>query len=385
MAEIAVIHRHLGIGGSESVCFHILDALQADHDIHLYTLSPVNINKLNKAFDTSIKNITTHTAESTAKCLSGLNSGLNAISGSIGIDSGLELCILFHLFQSQFERHDLRITTHGELPLTSPAIQYIHHPFFNRWTCNNHFQIKNTAGKTLNLIYTHATGADPNKIAETHLLVNSKWSARQLSEIYPKKPEVLYPPIDMDRYSNSAWETRENGFVSIGRVSKDKEIHRGIQIISALRERGHDVHLHHVGPIDTDDPYAVKINTLASNLDYVRLEGRQSRKQVDELIQSHMWGIHTKPFEHFGMSVAEMVAGGMIPTVHSSGGQVEIINDLQMLQYSENTEAINRASALINDHELAKKLRKNIQQNMDRYCADQFTNRITSLADELIS
>jgi|APHM01.1.fsa_nt_gi hypothetical protein len=262
MAEIAVIHRHLGIGGSESVCFHILDALQADHDIHLYTLSPVNINELNQAFDTNIKNITTHTAESTAKCLSGLNSGLIAISDRICVDSGLELCILFRLFQSQFEKHDLRITTHGELPLTSPAIQYIHYPFFNRWACNNHFQIKNTAGKILNFIYTHAIGADPNKIAETQLLLNSEWSARQLREIYSRKLEVLYPPIDMDRYSNSAWEAREDGFVSIGRISKDKEIHTGIQIISALRERRHDVHLHHVGPIDTDYPYAVKINTL---------------------------------------------------------------------------------------------------------------------------
>jgi glycosyltransferase involved in cell wall biosynthesis len=358
MAKIAVIHRQLGVGGGESVCFHILEALQDSHNVHIYTLDGADFDELNRAFGTDVDDVTVHIPTAMENALSVTDSGLRTFTGgSVTVDTGLELSALARRYHHEWEKFDLRISTHGELPLTSPAIQYLHHPFLNRWSAGEYYEIERIAGKVLNWIYTRLSGATAKKVRRSRLLTNSSWSAEQIEQIYSIRPQVVYPPITIPDSPLVPWCNRENGFVSIGRVSADKNVHRGIEIVSKLRERGYDVHLHHVGPINFDEPYGKRVQGLTEERDWVSLEGAIPQDQLYELIQTHQWGLHTKPSEHFGMAVAEIVAGGCIPLIHDSGGQIEIVNNNQKVLYSSYDEAVQKSEWLLENPRSALEIR----------------------------
>lgn len=385
MAEIAVIHRHLGIGGGESVCFHILEALEDDYDVHLFALNQPNFDELNQAFGTNVNNVKVHTPDAVTTSLSILESGLQKIVGdSVGSVTGLELGILSRRYQHEWEKFDLRISTHGELPLSVPAIQYLHHPFLNRWTSGGHFEIDSTVGKAFNWLCTRLSGARPDVVRQSQLLTNSTWSAEQIERIYSTQPKVLYPPIKVPDQGTVPWVERENGFVSIGRVSPDKRTHIAIEIVDKLRAQGEDVHLHHVGPINVNESYTQRIREIANNRKWITLEGPVSRDQLYDLIRSHRWGIHTKPFEHFGMAVAELVAGGAVPLVPNSGGQTEIVNNNEDLLYNSSSDATQKAEKLINNPSNALDIRTTLP-DIERMCGeDKFIQYIQNEVEGIL-
>jgi glycosyltransferase involved in cell wall biosynthesis len=385
MTEIAVIHRNLGVGGGESVCFHLLESLQKNYDLHLYALNVPNIEVLNSAFGTAVHDITVHSPTLVAGGLSSLDTTLKkSTNNSMRVDPGLELLALTQRYKNEWRQFDLRISTHGELPLSQPAIQYIHHPFLNRWECDSYFEIKSLPGKVLNQVYTRLIGATPETIQRSELLTNSAWSAKQIENIYEIRPDVLYPPVNTTDFTEVPWSDRESGFVSIGRLSPDKKVHLGIEIIDKVREQGYDTHLHHVGPINLDSSYAQKTLQAASQREWVKLEGKLSRPQLIKLIENHKWAVHTKPFEHFGMAVAEEVAGGSIPFIHSSGGQTEIINNLRELQYDSSEEAVTKITDLLDDQDRAKEIRTQFPDIQTQYGAARFKQSIQEKVGELL-
>src|SRR5580658_4945269 len=80
------------------------------------------------------------------------------------------------------------------------------------------------------------------------IVANSYWTAAKLKQRHGVIARVIYPPV-ADEFPDVPHEKRHNDFVSIGRVSVEKRIERLIRIISAVRERGHDVRLRIIGPV----------------------------------------------------------------------------------------------------------------------------------------
>lgn len=382
MARIAVIHRKLDIGGGESVCFHILEALQDDHDVHLFALNHPNFDRLNNAFGTAVDDVTVHTPATLASCLNLADSiGQVLTHDVISVDTGLQLAVLSRRYSSQWEEFDMRISTHGELPLSPPAIQYIHHPFLNRWNKARYFEIESAIGGFLNRLYTKLSGATPEKVRQSELLTNSGWSADQIETIYRDRPEVVFPPIDVENINGDQWEQRENGFVSIGRISQDKQSHRAIDIVEGVRRNGHGVHLHLVGPVDRNSEYGNRIQNAAKNRSWVSIETEVTQKRLYALIEGHKWGIHTKPFEHFGMAVAEQVAAGAVPFVPNNGGQVGIVNRNSALCYESDDDAVAKITDCLSDEELTAELRRVLSNTRSKFGKERFKKEISTRVD----
>lgn len=382
MARVAVIHRELGVGGGESVCFHVLEALQDDHDLHLFALNRPDLDRLNQAFGTAVDDVTVHTSATLARGLDLADLiGREFTRGAIGVDTGLQLAALSRRYSSQWEKFDIRISTHGELPLSSPAIQYIHHPFLNRWDEGGYFEIEGTAGGLLNRLYTKLSGATPQKVQQSELLTNSEWSADQIETIYSDRPDVVFPPINVDNINRARWDQREDGFISIGRVSQDKQSHRAIEIVDQVRKNGHDVHLHLVGPIDRSLEYGNRIWNAVKNRSWVSIEGRVTQERLHTLIEGHKWGIHTKAFEHFGMAVAEQVAAGVVPFVPNSGGQVDIVGRNPALCYESNGDAVTKITECISNDELTVKLRESLPDVRNKFGRERFGEEINARVD----
>ncbi len=227
---------------------------------------------------------------------------------------------------------------------------------------------------------------DKNKnVINKKYLGDSKWTCDMLELQDDLKSELVYPPVQVSRIQKEQrnWTDRENGFVCLGRIVQSKNILRNISIIEELRKQGYGVHLHIVG-FAGDTNYRFKIEERIKVLDYIYFEGELSYEKMIRIIGRHRYGIHGQDFEHFGIVVAEMVAGGVIPFVPDSGGQVEIVNNLDLLIYGNRTEAVQKIKTVLDDEEIQIDLYNRLQGNIGRFIKSVFNDNINGSIEKML-
>ncbi|MDS0474560.1 glycosyltransferase [Natrinema sp. 1APR25-10V2] len=165
--------------------------------------------------------------------------------------------------------------------------------------------------------------------------------ANVVQDVYDVHPEVVHPPVDTEGFDPRPWDEREDGFVTVGRLARYKNVAETIRIVDGVRERGHDVHHHVVGP-SYDPEYRRELEAMADARDYVTLEGELPREELVDLLCTHRYGLHGKRNEHFGMAVAKFVAAGAIPVIPDNGGQRDIVDRRRTATASTGVSGPNR-------------------------------------------
>lgn len=174
------------------------------------------------------------------------------------------------------------------------------------------------------------------------VIFNSQFTASHSPYIPPSKSSVLYPPVDIDKFSPP--ETKENIILSVGRFDDILNIKRQDILIDAFKllcQQYHPVGWKLVlagGSIQ--DP---KFNHYLAELQH------QSRgfpieflvRPKFDLLQQvyakakiywHAAGyqieenLHPQLTEHFGITLVEAMAAGLVPLATNKGGQPEIID-----------------------------------------------------------
>ncbi|MFB6185270.1 MAG: glycosyltransferase family 4 protein, partial [Halobacteriaceae archaeon] len=385
---IAIVHPDLMMkGGGEAVCINILEALQKSYNVTLLTTTTPDFTELNKFFGTSVSDVKikkpTDAAMRSAKWAS------SSLPINIGL-AAFQYSLLYRHARNVQNAYDLVISTRDEIGFNTKALQYIHIPTRGLIKNGGRETIPGYRGNTSALyeIYDHMcniiSGFSTERVRQSRLLTNSDWTANLIEEIYNTEAEVIYPPIDIYEFANPAWEQRESGFVMIGRLSPEKRILRSIKIIERLHEYNNDIHIHVIGPKE-DTEYSGQVEQYAAERDYVYLDGECDRKDLIERIQQHKYGIHGKEFEHFGMVVAEMIAGGTIPFVHNSGGQTDIVLNDDRLIYDDVEEAVQKAKKVIGDSSLQQELAKMLTDSVHRFSKQTFQQQIRNIVSEEIN
>jgi glycosyltransferase involved in cell wall biosynthesis len=140
-------------------------------------------------------------------------------------------------------------------------------------------------------------------------VANSKWTAEIIRRKYGANVGVLYPPV-LGEFPEVFPEDKELGFVCIGRIDSAKRIERIIDILGLVRRKGHDIHLHIIGKID-NSPYCKFIeNICREKSEWVTLEGIRFGAEKARLLSTHLFGIHARQGEAFGV-LFEMVKAGV--------------------------------------------------------------------------
>ncbi|MFB6186402.1 MAG: glycosyltransferase, partial [Halobacteriaceae archaeon] len=228
------------------------------------------------------------------------------------------------------------------------------------------------------------SGYQPEQIRNQTLIANSQWMAGIIQARYDTEPLVVYPPVETGDFPNQPWNKRESGFVTIGRVSQDKNTIKSIKIVQELRKQEKEVHLHIIGPVSNSE-YGDTIRQISSSHDWINLEGKVSRSELTEIVSSHKYGLHTKFDEHFGIAVAELVAGGTIPFVPDSGGAKEIINQHPKLTFNSSTECVDRATDIISNDECQEEIRKELPNISENFGRERFKNEISNIIKDTIN
>jgi glycosyltransferase involved in cell wall biosynthesis len=158
------------------------------------------------------------------------------------------------------------------------------------------------------------------------IFTNSNFTKDAIRKAYPHiTPHVLYPPVNIDRFS-SAYKSnsRERKVLVISRFSPEKQIENAILISNQLKNIEFEI----VGSlIPLNKPYFNYLQKMVRDHGLekrVRFTSNATNKELIDAMATSSIYLHTMKGEHFGVSIVEAMAAGLVPIVPSYGGCSEI-------------------------------------------------------------
>jgi len=222
------------------------------------------------------------------------------------------------------------------------------------------------------------------------VICNSKFTKQYIDKQYGVNSQVIYPPVDIERFSSSK---KKNSIVSVGRFSvnkKQKEMAQFFKKIS-LELPEWEFYLSG-GLLDHDKEYFEEVKSIIKE-DSVKLLPNISFEKIkrhysEAKIYWHAVGFredekkNPAAMEHFGISTVEAMAAGCVPIVLNGGGQKEIIeHGKNGFLWRNEKELIDYTLRIASDEGLRKKMSKEAVKRSEDFSKEKFCQRI----DRLIS
>lgn len=369
--SVGLTHPQLRSGGSEARALWGVEALKGDFDVTLITGGPVDLDRLNHYYGTSLR-------------IDELT--IRTVRMPLALHRTARLAGLRGAFYQKYLKHvapefDVMISAYNVCDFGMPGIQFIaDFSFMREWRDRLHPSLsgyrkwwyKNTPLRQAYLgLCDTVAGQQTDSWKRNLTVANSDWSAGILRREFGIEARTIYPPV-AGEFPRIPWEQRENGFVCVGRVVPEKRMDAVIEILSRVRQRGHDVHLHILGGID-DSPFGNKVKDLAARHgEWLFLEGRIAGEKKGETITAHRFGINACQNEAFGIAAAEMVKAGCITFTLDSGGQTEIV-DHPSLTFTDADDAESKISAVLSSCDRQQSLRSHLASQGAKFSTKNFT------------
>jgi alpha-1,2-mannosyltransferase len=170
---------------------------------------------------------------------------------------------------------------------------------------------------------------------------NSTWTFSHMKKIWPEvKREKLYPPCSTELYKSTTDSSkRSNIIVSFAQFRPEKRHKMQVNIFHKVKTMlpNVDIKFHIVGST-RDEADMLLFKDLQ---EYINKQGLGNEillrpnlplVEVTRLFSCAKLGIHTMRDEHFGISIIEMMASGLVTIAHNSAGpKHDIIGDSKTL------------------------------------------------------
>lgn len=367
MADILIIHPSVTCkGGGVAVCMNVLEALQRDHQLTVFSLEHDHIKRLNDYYNTNVTNVSFKSIKYHDKI------------SQLGKVAKLRKSLINRYLAETnvLSSYDLIFSTHNDIFSDTKTINYINDLSFS-WKHNS----TNRSGLK-KLYYSVCKGILPSDNYNNSIyLANSNWTAQKTNIRFPC--ETIYPPVDTSNINLVDWNEKEDSFVTIGRVTPEKNILRNINIINEVVSMGNNIEYHIVGPTG-DSTYSEDVREYVSNYDHIHLEGKVDRHRLIQIIQSNKYGLHGRDSEPFGIAVAELVAGGMIPFIPNGGGQVEIVRGCNNILYDTVDEASRKIDQVLGNVNIQQDIQSKLPNVTNKFGKERFKDDIQNVVDELL-
>jgi glycosyltransferase involved in cell wall biosynthesis len=223
----------------------------------------------------------------------------------------------------------------------------------------------------------------------TRVYANSLFTAYLTENALGVRPGVLYPPIDVELIRKYAVSNKEPIVSMLARFSSSKGQNFVIRAFSrALSICGDEEGLELVLMGAADDltslsyvKHLVKLSRELGISRRVRFMVNPSIDTVYRVLGRSTAFIHVRPYEPFGIVVAEAMAAGAIPIVHKSGGPwIDIVRMGRYgLGFSNEEEA---ALGMCRAMEIAKELRDAVMERAREFSYEAFRNRVDAIVKE---
>ena len=362
--KAVVLHHTLNSrGGESSFAIETINTLsRLGYDIELITVQKPNLEIISKTYGKMppIKS---------TKYISPF--GLNCF--------GIYQRLLTTISSLKLEPSDIVINTNGNsLPFKIPpnilCILYIHFPAFLQ-TSSEYYNNKYKKSLFWNAyfkpyqIMTHLLTKRALKRSNI-IFTNSKFTKNAIKKVYPSfDPQVIYPPVDLERFSSCLRSnSRDNQVLVISRFSPEKQLEKAIFIAKILNNTKFII----IGNLLTaNQPYFKHLQKMIHDygLTYrIKLIPNAAKDEMMNAMSTSMIYLHTMNGEHFGISIVEAMAAGLIPVVPSYGGCSEIVP--REYQYTDIKDASDCISKNIEQYDNTK--RQSVHAIAKQFSTDNF-------------
>jgi len=174
-----------------------------------------------------------------------------------------------------------------------------------------------------------------NLMKNSTVITNSEFSRRAIvNALGLYNIHILSPPIDIETFRNVALMTKNynetnDSILVISRIAPHKKIENAIKLAKILKDRNVGKGMKIVGNLYYYFfDYYSKLKQMILDLgltDYVTFEINATLDKLISIIRESRIYFHPMVGEHFGMSVLEAMAAGLIPVVPNEGGIIEFV------------------------------------------------------------
>ena len=237
--------------------------------------------------------------------------------------------------------------------------------------------------------------------------VNSTWTFNHMKEIWDElyksqKLFILYPPCSISLYKEAAKnKDRQNIIVSFAQFRPEKNQAMQIKILSDLKKKLgiypelEDLELHLIGGVRNSDDQKIfdGLNNYARQLGvqkYVKFLQNGTTEQITEEFSKAKIGIHTMIDEHFGITLIEMMAAGLIVVTHNSAGAKNdiLVSDGDMkpgfLVNNENEYVAQIEEILIRYNEIKSQMLNASKQRAEKFSDEAFKEHFLNRLKEFL-
>ena len=253
-------------------------------------------------------------------------------------------------------------------------ISYVHTPIRYAWDLQNQYLreaglergLKGALARWLLHYIRNWDVASANRVDV--FVANSRYVARRIWKTYRRKAKVIYPPVDVERFTPRP--DREDFYLALSRLVPYKKMDL---IVSAFARIGRPL------VVIGDGPDFAKIKRLAGT--NVKLLGHQP----DEVVRDHMERCKAFVFaadEDFGIAPVEAQAAGAPVIAFGKGGVTETVIPDKTGLFFETQEEKSLAEAVISFEQGDWRFDvQAIRENAERFSKQRFLAEFSELVE----
>lgn len=224
------------------------------------------------------------------------------------------------------------------------------------------------------------------------VICNSQFTKKYIDQEFKVDSQVIYPPL-ADVFLNLKPEKKENIILSVGRfdqIMNAKKQNILVSIFKKMKDQGlKNWRLVLLGGLMKESKYFRKLKQSAYRYPIEIMVNVKFKTLLNfyqkAKIYWHAAGfgedlkINPQRAEHFGISVVEAMACGVVPLAFSAGGIPEIVErDKNFLWRNEN-ELIRKTKLLIKDSDLRVKLSSKLKKRALQFNQEIFFKKLNKL------
>lgn len=373
--KVVIGHPKLGNGGSESVVMWMIEALKRDFDVTVMTTGGWDLPALNAFYETRVRddevNIRIAPVPSIVR-----RQTIAALRGAC-----------YQRFAREIAgEYDIRISAYNLTDWGLPALHFIADFSWHRGlreqfdppTPGLIYRDSLIRQMYLKIAKAYERPSGRDVLRDDVIVANSRWCFTLMKQYCDADcAAVVYPPVATD-FPIVPWEEKELSFVMIGRIAPEKRIERAIEILEAVRQRGHLIKLHLCGQIGNDF-YGQGIARLCEkHREWIVSEGEVTGRRKKSILSLARFGIQMRAAEPFGISVAEMVRAGAIVFTPADGGQTEVVDAADLL-FTDSNEAVEKICAILSSDSKQSSLSAHLAERSDMFSSERFMKATLAL------
>lgn len=210
-------------------------------------------------------------------------------------------------------------------------------------------------------------------------VTHSEYIAGLVEERWGFRPPVIWPPARSRALPDPP--ARRTGFLYLSRLEELKQAGTVLNLARALPDRPFTL----AGAVtrwDADYLAGLRRRIAAEALRNVTIVENPSEADVAGLLVSHEFFIFPAHWEHFGIVTVEAILAGLLPLVHDSGGQREIVPD-ESLRFLSDEDLLVRARRVLGLTPAERAdLISRLQRHAERGTPDRFRDIMLAKARE---